>query len=72
MQEVQAQNMLANNLESEKEMEKLRVELLDATKAARELFDVTVKNDKVGMSVTQMQCEIAELNGVSYNHRNFG
>ncbi|EJW87170.1 hypothetical protein WUBG_01920 [Wuchereria bancrofti] len=62
LQELQAQNVLESNMKGEKEMEKLRAELLDATKIARQLFGGTVTNNKVNTSIAQMQCKITALN----------
>ncbi|EJD75219.1 hypothetical protein LOAG_17587 [Loa loa] len=62
LQELQAQNMFDNNMEGEKEMERLRTELLDATKVARQLFSTTVKSYQVDPSIAQMQCQITTLN----------
>lgn len=57
--------MLENNVEREKEMERLRTELVDATKIVRELFDATAKSDKkADPSTAQIQCEITSLNEV--------
>lgn len=65
LQELQDQNVLENNIEREKEMERLRIELIDATKIARQLFDVTTTNNRVDdVSVNQMQCKITALNEV--------
>ncbi|CAG9536049.1 unnamed protein product [Cercopithifilaria johnstoni] len=62
LQELQSQSILENNVGREKEMEKLRVELLDATKVARQLFGVAVKNNEVNGSIAQMKSEITSLN----------
>lgn len=58
--------MLESNVEREKEMERLRKELIDATKVARELFDVTVKSNKVDVSNKQIQYETTALNEVYF------
>uniref|UniRef100_A0A158Q734 Nucleoprotein TPR n=1 Tax=Elaeophora elaphi TaxID=1147741 RepID=A0A158Q734_9BILA len=62
LKELQGQSVFEDNGEREREMEKLRTELLDATKAARQLFGVTVKNDKVDASIARMQSKITTLN----------
>ncbi|VDO60099.1 unnamed protein product [Onchocerca flexuosa] len=55
--------MLENNLEREEEMERLRIELVEATKIAQQLFSVSTNNHKVDQSnIAQMQCKIVALN----------
>ncbi|VDK65491.1 unnamed protein product [Gongylonema pulchrum] len=63
LQELQAQSMLESNVEREEEMEKLRVELVEATKAARKLFGAAVTRP-VDDSTRQMHQKILELSEV--------
>ncbi|VDO24731.1 unnamed protein product, partial [Brugia timori] len=67
LQELQAQNVLESNMKGDKEMEKLRAELLDATKIARQFFSGTVTNNKVNTPIAQMQCKITALNEIVDN-----
>ncbi|MCP9260394.1 hypothetical protein DINM_003748 [Dirofilaria immitis] len=62
LQELQAQSMLESNVEREEEMERLRIELLEATKMARQLFSVTTNSHQIDDTVTQMQSKITSLN----------
>ncbi|VDN94945.1 unnamed protein product [Brugia pahangi] len=67
LQELQAQNVLESNMKGDKEMEKLRAELLDATKIARQFFSGTITNNKVNTSIAQMQCKITALKEIVDN-----
>ncbi|KAL3998697.1 hypothetical protein ACH3XW_16070 [Acanthocheilonema viteae] len=62
LQALQGQSMLENNVEREKEMERLRAELVDATKVARELFGDTINSRRIDVSSAEMQCKITALN----------
>uniref|UniRef100_A0A915Q455 Nucleoprotein TPR/MLP1 domain-containing protein n=1 Tax=Setaria digitata TaxID=48799 RepID=A0A915Q455_9BILA len=60
LQELQSQSTLENNIERENEMERLRTELVEATKVARQLFGVTTV-DELNFEIKQYEIQNNEL-----------